>query len=88
MGRVALSLHMLERYNGINKFANLDINYLNNMKGRKKLKEDTFSVSRSIRLLSCSAIHTRRDTVLSLSASIYLSCIYPFSSGPILKNKS
>lgn len=45
MGRVPLSLHMLERYDGINKFANLDINYLN-MKGRKILKED--SVSRSI----------------------------------------
>lgn len=46
MGSVPLSLHMLERYDGINKFANFDINYLNNMKGRKILKED--SVSRSI----------------------------------------
>lgn len=76
--KLAMNLYMLERCNGLNKSAIF--------KGEEKhLKENSVTFPGTIWLFSCSATHSRRDTVLKCC---YLSCIYPLSSVLILKNKS
>lgn len=63
-----MNLCILERYNGLNKFTILK-------EKEKHLKEDSVTVPGTTWLFSCSATHSRRDTVLNYKCC-YLFILY------------
>lgn len=71
---MTMKLYMLERHDSLNKSAIL--------KGKENhLKEDSVTVPGTIRLFSCSATHSRRDTVLKCcSFFILYLCSFFWSS--------